>query len=154
SSEGWESAESPLVARFHVEIPDFASLAGKRLLTPAFFFPTLQKDLFTHQIRRYPIAFPFPFTETDQLYLQLPQGYALEEPPYHYKTGLSYAGYEISSDFQERQLVTRRQLRFDGLQFPPEQYEVLRNFFSVVQKGDGGHAVLRSEQAEKAQATN
>jgi Transglutaminase-like superfamily/Domain of Unknown Function with PDB structure (DUF3857) len=154
SSQGWESTDDPLVARFNVEIPSFASSAGKRLIAPAFFFPTLKKDAFTSQIRLYPIAFPYPFAEVDELDLKIPEGYALEEPPYRRKAALSYAGYEISTVFQDGQLITLRKLRLDGLQFPPDKYEELRNFFSVVQKGDGGQAVLRIGATEKAQSTD
>src|SRR5260221_275137 len=129
SSQGWESADLSLVAQFKVQIPGFASFTGKRMMAPAFFFPTLQKNMFTSHLRHYPIIFPYPFTEADELYLELPEGYTLEEPPYRRKAGLSYAGYEISTVLEERRLVTRRKLRFDGLQFPSDNYEELTEFF-------------------------
>jgi hypothetical protein len=154
SSQGWESADQPLLARFSVQIAGFASTTGKRLLTPAFFFPTLQKNVFVNDYRRYPISFSYPFTETDELYLKLPQGYTLEAPPYRRKAGLPYAGYEISTAFEDQQLVTKRKLRFDGQQVPAEQYGQLKEFFAIVQKGDGGQAVLRAEAGENAQRSN
>jgi Domain of Unknown Function with PDB structure (DUF3857)/Transglutaminase-like superfamily len=150
-AQGWDSTGDPLVARFKIEIPNFASVAGKRLLSPAFFFPTLQKSMFTSEFRRYPISFPYPFTEEDELNMKLPDGYTVEVPPYRRKAGLSYAAYEIASVVEDDHLVTKRKLRFDGLQLPPDKYEELRNFFSVVQKGDEGHAVLRPAGQEKAQ---
>ena len=150
SSEGWKSAEQPLLARFTVHISEFASVTGKRLVAPAFLFSTLQKKMFINDWRRYPISFPYPFTESDELYLKLPEGYTLEAPPYRRKSALSYAGYEISSALQEGQLVTKRKLRFDGLQIPPGQYGELREFFAIVQKGDGGQAVLQSVAADHA----
>jgi transglutaminase superfamily protein len=144
SSQGWDAPEQPLLARFTVQIPGFASVTGKRLLAPAFFFPTLQKNMFINDYRHYPIVFPYPFTESDELRLKLPEGYALEAPPYRRKAGLSYAGYEISSTLEDRQLVTKRKLRFDGLQIPASQYGELKEFFAVVQKGDGGQAVFQT----------
>jgi hypothetical protein len=154
SAQGWNSSDQPLVARFSLQIPGFASVTGKRLLAPAFFFPTLQKNMFINDFRHYPISFPYPFTESDEISLKLPEGYTLEAPPYRRKAGLSYAGYEISTSLDDQQLVTKRNLRFDGLQVPPEQYGELREFFSVVQKGDGGQAVLRVGGSEQAQAPN
>jgi hypothetical protein len=144
-SKGWESIDDPLVAHFKIEISNFASVAGKRLLLPAFFFSTLQKNMFTSQFRRYPVSFSFPFTEQDELTVELPESYSVEEPPYRRKAGLSYAGYEISSEVKDHQLITERELHFKGTELPPEKYEELRNFFSVVQKGDEGHAVLRRD---------
>ncbi len=153
-SNGWDSIDDPLVARFKIEISGFASLAGKRMLLPSFFFSTLQKNMFTSQLRRYPINFPYPFTEEDEITMELPAGYEVEEPPYRRKAGLSYAGYEISSEVKDRRLITGRDLHFKKTQLPPEQYEELKNFFSVVQKGDEGHAVLERAQNEKAQIQN
>lgn len=153
-AQGWESEDDPLVASFTVNIPGFASAAGKRLLAPAFFFPTLQKNMFTSEFRRYPIAFPYPFTEEDELFMKLPEGYEVEEPPYRRKAGLTYAGYEIASSVEDRELVTRRKLRFAELQLPSDKYEELKNFFSIVQKGDEGHAVLHVGGEQKAQSQN
>jgi hypothetical protein len=110
--------------------------------------------MFINDFRHYPISFPYPFTESDEISLKLPEGYTLEAPPYRRKAGLSYAGYEISTALDDQQLVTKRNLHFDGLQVPPEQYGELREFFSVVQKGDGGQAVLRVGGSEQAQAPN
>jgi hypothetical protein len=145
-SRGWDSIDDPLIARFKVEVSGFASVTGKRLLLPAFFFSTLQKNMFTSQFRRYPIHFPFPFTEEDELTVELPEGYAVEEPPYRRKIGLSYAGYEISSEVKDHELTTGRELNFKETELPPDKYEELKNFFSVVQKGDEGHAVLRRDK--------
>jgi hypothetical protein len=104
-------------------------------------------------VRKYPIVFPYPFTEVDELSLQLPKGYMLEAPPYRRKAGLSYAEYEIAPVLADGRLVTRRRLRFDGVQFGTEKYEELRNFFAIVQKGDGGQAVLQAAAAENPGAS-
>jgi Transglutaminase-like superfamily len=153
-SQGWESTDDPLVARFDVAIPTFASVAGKRLVAPAYSLPTLQKNMFTPDSRRYPIVFSYPFSEMDQITLQLPAGYTMEAAPFSRKAGLPYAAYEISSSVDPKQVVTQRTLRFDGLTFPPEKYFELRNFFSIVQAGDDGHAVLKMEQSSTPRDPN
>ncbi len=147
SSEGWEATDEPLVAKFAVEIPNLASVAGKRMVTPAFFLPTPQKGMFTRDFRIYPIVFPYPFTETDQVTIQLPAGYSMEVAPYRRKVGLSYAGYEIYSSLDGQNLVTSRSMHLDDPSFPPEKYFELKNFFSIVLAGDGGQAVLQEQPA-------
>jgi hypothetical protein len=121
---------------------------------PGYFFSTLQKNMFTSQFRRYPISFPYPFAEDDELTVDLPEGYEVEEPPYRRKAGLSYAGYEISFALEGHQLTAGRKLHLNGTQFPPKKYDELKNFFSIVQKGDEGHAVLQRGQNEKAENLN
>lgn len=149
-AQGWDATEEPLIVRFDIEVAHFASGAGKRLIAPAFLFPTFKKDMFVHEGRVYPIVFPYPFTENDEVDIKLPEGYFLEAPPYRRKAGLSYAGYEISSSLQDNQLITRRSFHVDGLTFPPEKYDELKNFFGIVQAGDGGQAVFRPQQSAAA----
>lgn len=150
-SQGWDSADDPLIVRFDLNIPNYASTTGKRLIAPALLFPTFQKDMFIHDSRTYPIVFPYPFTEIDEVDIRLPDGFTLEAPPYRRKAGLSYAGYEVASSFSDNHLVTRRSLRLDGISFPPEQYFELKNFFNTVQAGDGGHAIFTSAAAVSAE---
>jgi len=38
----------------------------------------------------------------------------------------------------------------DGFSFPQEQYEEMRNFFAVVQAGDGGQAVFKPQETASA----
>lgn len=150
SAEGWDTASDPLVGHLTVEIPNFASITGKRIIAPAFFFATFKKNPFVHESRRYPIVFPYAFTEIDEVDIKPPAGYVLEAPPYRRKAGLSYAGYEISSVLEGDQLITKRSFHIAGLDFEPEKYDELKNFFTVVQAGDGGQAVFRIQESAAA----
>ncbi len=151
NSEGWEESEKPLIARFAVEIPSFAALTGKRMLAPAYFFSPFQQDMFTPQFRQYPIVLPFPFTEQDEFTVKLPEGYAVEVAPFRRKAGLSFAGYEIASSQQDNQLTVKRTLRVDRMRFEPDEYLQFKEFFAIVQAGDGEQAVLQSAASSPAQ---
>ncbi len=149
SSDGWDATEQPLIAHFNVEVPNFASIAGKRMLAPSFLFATLQKDMFRSMVRTYPVVFSYPFSEQDELTLTLPEGYSLEVAPYRRKTGLSYAGYETESSFTKNELTVKRVLHVDRPKVAIEDYLQLKEFFDVVLKGDEGQAVLSSVSVQK-----
>lgn len=140
---GWDSAVGPITARFSLEIPNFASSTGKRLIAPSLLLAPLQKDIFTSDFRRYPVSFMYPFDEADEVNIKLPDGYSLEVLPYRRKAGLSYAGYETVSSMADNTLTTRRNLHLDGLLFPPEQFSELRGFFSIALAGDAGQFILQ-----------
>lgn len=147
-SQGWESTDDPLVARFHVEAPLYASVTGKRLVAPVYFFPTPFKTVFTSASRSYPMAFSFPFSEKDEITLVIPQGYSLEAAPSSRKAGLpDIAGYEVTSSLLGNKLITSRSFHFDQVSFSPGKYYVLQNFFRVVQSGDGTQVVIRADSA-------
>lgn len=146
-SGGWSASEEPLTARISVEIPSLASVAGKRLVVPAYLLSSVRKRFFTSDSRLYPMDFGYPFSQNDELKLRLPEGYSLEEPPSPRKAQLPWAGYEFSSVAEGNELAVNRSLRLDKSFFPPQDYAQLKNLFDIVQAGDASQAVLQLMQA-------
>ena len=154
ASQGWEATDDPLVAKFSVEVPDYASTAGKRLLAPAYLFQLKQNQAFTHGQRKYPVYFPYPFTETDSVSIAVPSGFAIESVPQQRDAKLPYARYQNTSQFDGLHLVTQRNLFFNGVYFPLEKYSELKDFFGTVQTGDEQQAVLHAGGSTSAQKSN
>ncbi len=141
-SQGWEDTDGSVVARFDVEVPNYATLAGKRLLIPAFLFQSKENRAFAHAERKYPLYFPYPFTEFDAVTIKVPPGFTPESIPTPQDAKLGYARYQNVSNFDGVQLVSQRQLAFNGIFFPVEKYSELKTFFGKVQTGDEQQAVL------------
>lgn len=154
SSQGWEASEEPLVAKFSVEVPDYASTAGRRLLAPAYLFQLKQNQAFTHGERKYPVYFPYPFTEADVVSIQVPPGFSIETVPTEREAKLPYAHYKSMSQFDGTRLITQRNLIFNGVYFPLEKYSELKGFFGTVQTGDEQQAVLHAGGSTSAQKGN
>lgn len=150
-AQGWESSQDPLTASFDFEIPAYASLAGKRLLIPAYLFQTRQIATFKQSQRRFPVYFPYAFAELDRIAILIPDGYSAESVPQQQDAGLPYARYQIHSQMSASQLVTQRSLLFNGIFFPLERYPELRGFFNKVEAGDEQQAVVQggSRNAQK-----
>jgi hypothetical protein len=151
ASQGWDDSDTPLVARFDVEVPNYATTAGKRLLIPAFLFQLKQNQAFAHSQRKYPIYFPYPFTDNDVVTMKVPGGFTLESVPQPEDAKLAYARYQNVSNFDGLQLVTQRKLAFNAIYLPLERYSELKTFFGKVQTGDEQQAVLHggSTSAQK-----
>jgi len=154
ASQGWEESDTPLVAHFNVEVPNYATNAGKRLLIPAFLFQLRQNQAFAHSQRKYPVYFPYPFTDKDIVSMKAPAGFTLESIPQPEDTKLPYARYQNVSNFDGVQLVTQRQLAFNAIYLPTEKYSELKTFFGKVQTGDEQQAVLHAGGATSAQKGN
>ncbi len=154
ASQGWETTDEPLVAKFSVEVPDYASTAGKRLLAPSYLFQLRQNQAFTHGERKYPVYFPYPFTEADVVGIKVPPGFSIETVPTEREAKLPYARYKSTSQFDGVQLVTQRSLIFNGVYFPLEKYLELKGFFGTVQTGDEQQAVLHAGGSTSAQKGN
>jgi hypothetical protein len=141
-AEGWETSDGPLTATFSVDMPGYASAAGKRFLLPAYLFQARQMDAFKHVDRKYPVYFPYAFAEVDRVNIKLPDGYTLENTPPAQTAGLGYASYQNVAQFDGKQLSTQRILQVNGIFFRVEQYPEIKTFFGKVQAGDEQQAVL------------
>jgi hypothetical protein len=142
-SKNWEGSEQAVEATFSVEIPAYASLAGKRILTPVNLFQTRHLDAFKQTDRKFPVYFPYPFSEADVVHLKVPAGFTVESVPQQQSATLPYAGYQSVSQLDGMQVSTERQLVLNGILFPVERYSELKGFFNKVQAGDEQQAVLQ-----------
>jgi hypothetical protein len=142
-TQGWENAESPLVGTFSIEAPSYASVAGKLFLVPACLFQTRENRAFTHATRKYPVYFPYSFTELDSVNIKLPAGFSVESIPHRQDASMKSARYQSDTQFNGTQLVYQRSLALNGIYFGQDKYSELKDFFGKVKTGDEQQAVLR-----------
>lgn len=141
--DGWEAEDTPLIAQFHLQIPDYASVAGKHMLVPAVLFPKKQREVFKHTDRKYPVYFRYSFTEKDLINIKVPTGYAVESSPADQQVRLPYAAYQSVSKIESGGLATRRVFALNDFYFEVKRYAEIRDFYDKVQTGDEQQAALR-----------
>ena len=76
-----DDPEPPCLARYHVHVPDFAQLAGTRLLFTPGFFQHGAPALLSGPERTQPLVFPHAWTEIDTVRVHLPRGMRPELTP-------------------------------------------------------------------------
>ena len=147
-SAAWDKEGEPLTVVLYVEVPEFASAAGKRILVPTALFQPKVKRVLKNGPRKYPVYYHYAFKEIDHINLQLPEGYSAETLATPQKAGTKFAQYSSGASTIGKYVNLERALRFSGIFFPPDQYDELRNFFAKVQAGDDLQTVLRQGTAE------
>ena len=153
-AQGWETPDEPLTVHFTMQIPGYASAAGKRLLLPPYLFQMKHADAFKHAERKFPVYFPYAFSEIDAISIKFPSGYSMEGSPQNLQAKLPYAAYQIVGKLDGGQLLTQRVLLFHGIIFGKDQYPEVKEFFNQVQAGDEQQAVLRVGGTASAQKGN
>jgi len=152
SVEGWEASEAPLHVRYKIDMPAFASVAGKRLLIPAALFKTTrQKQAFQFAERKYPVYFPFAYEEIDNLNFQLPEGYTAESVPSAQDVKLDTTHFVTSRRVANGQFVSQRVLVINGIFFPLAQYAELKGFFDKLLAADEEQLVLQNAAVSASQ---
>ncbi len=140
----------PLIYSYKVRVPGFAERTGKRIfLQPAFFQKGIG-PLFPTSDRRHDIYFHFPWMEEDNVTIDLPDGFALDnaESPASFNLG-EVGRYEVNLAITQdkKTLVYKRNLKFSGLVFPKTTYQALKRAFDTMHQQDNHAVTLKQDVA-------
>jgi hypothetical protein len=147
----------PFVYSYHVRVPGYAQRTGKRLFLQPSFFQHGISPLFPTSERKYPVYFHYPWSEVDAVTIELPAGYALDNPdrPAPFGAGsLSKYDVQILTTKDGHKLIYKRNFFFGGdgaLYFPTEGYAQLKQYFDKLNKSDN-HTITLKQSAETAAA--
>lgn len=143
----WEASDLSLAAEFHLKVPGWVSGAGRRALVPVGLFSAPEKHIFEHATRIQPIYFEFPFEKSDEVTIELPQGWQVATTPKPQDEGGKVAGYTLKVDDRKTTLEMTRKLHLNALLMDTKYYGALRSFFQMVRTGDEQQIVLEPDTA-------
>lgn len=143
--------DQPLIYRFTVKVPGYATRTGKRLFLQPGFFQFQQPARFPESKRVHPIFFNYSWQDIDEVTLNLPEGMTVEKPtaPNGFKLG-SVGDYKakLQMTADGKKLVYSRELLFGkegSIGFPVTAYPTLKKVFDAVHEEDGHTLTLRAE---------
>ena len=130
---------------YTIKVPRYASKAGKRLFIPLNKVNPLGMSLSKDSDRVHPVALSQTFKETDQIILQLPEGYTIESLPKPTALESPYGTYTTTLEVVDQTIVFKRNLTLPAQQVPAAEYEQLRAFLKAILKADSAKMVLVEE---------
>lgn len=143
----------PFVYSFHVRVPGYAQRTGKRIFVQPAFFQHGLSPLFPTSSRKHAIYFHYPWSEEDDVSIELPAGYALDNPdaPAPFGSGeLSKYDVKIYATKDQRGLVYKRKFFFGGggntldrLLYEPTGYNAIKAYFDTLHKQDNHTITLK-----------
>ncbi|HSK62355.1 MAG TPA: transglutaminase-like domain-containing protein, partial [Pyrinomonadaceae bacterium] len=143
----------PLVYSYNLRVPGYAQRTGRRLfLQPAFFQYGL-KPLFSSATRKHAIYFHYPWSEDDQVHIDVPAGYTLDnaDAPAPFASGkISEYKPSLAITSDGKTLVYKRTFFFGGggsVLFPVEAYPAVKGYFDQLNKQDSHSIALRQAAA-------
>ncbi|OLE54840.1 MAG: hypothetical protein AUG51_05715 [Acidobacteria bacterium 13_1_20CM_3_53_8] len=144
----------PFAYAFHIKVPGYAQKTGKRLfLQPAFFQHGLGAQFQTSE-RRYAVYFHFPWSEDDNVTIDLPAGYTLDhaESPAPMAAG-NISAYNVRIQVADNHTVIYHRTFFFGggenIVFPTSSYGALKQVFDAVHTSDE-HTLALKQNATAA----
>lgn len=149
----------PFIYSFHVRVPGYAQRTGKRLFLQPAFFQHGVDSVFPTSSRRHAIYFHYPWSEEDEVTIDLPAGFALDSPdsPAPFGSGdLSKYDVKIYTTKDQRTIVYKRTFFFgagaDGLDrlfYDANNYAQLKTYFDTLHKQDN-HTITLKQAATTA----
>ncbi len=150
SIENISDPEKPFVYVFKVKVPGYASRTGKRIFLQPNVFERNSKPRFTAAARKYDVYIPYPYSEEDDVTIELPAGFALEnaDAPAVIKDSQGIGSHEtkISISADRKMLIYSRKFSFanDGfIRFPSASYPAIKALFEAFNKADVHQLTLR-----------
>ncbi len=150
SIENINDSTKPFVYNYKIKIPNYAQKTGKRLFLQPGFFEYGESPRFTAAKRTYPIYFNFPWSEDDDVQIELPAGYSLDnaDAPNNLNDPdkITSLTFDIKIDKDKRNLFYKRNMFFggkDNILFPAGAYPAIKNMFDAFNKADNHIITLK-----------
>ena len=150
--ENLTDISKPLVTQYHIRVPAYAQKTGKRLFLQPNFFEYGTTAVFASATRKYDIYFRYPWSESDDLTIQLPSGFALDsadapgtivDP-----TKISTLKIDIGINSKANVLSYKRNFFFGSggrVLFPPTSYAPLKNLWDTFYTADTHTLTLKQQ---------
>jgi hypothetical protein len=138
----WKKPESPLVAEFDIKVPGWASQAGHHVLVPVGLFAAHEKHAFDHADRVHPIYVEYPYTESDDINIQIPAGWQVSSLPKGWSDSGKVVAYTLQAENNKGNLHLSRKLTLDFILLDVRYYTPLRDYFQQIKTSDDQQVVL------------
>jgi hypothetical protein len=148
----------PYVYKYHIKVPGYGQRTGKRIFFQPAFFEYGLAPMFTSSKRIHPVYFSYPWSEQDQVRIDLPTGYALDnaDAPNGF-SAQDVTKYEVNIGVTKDQktMVYKRNFMFGGggkILFPSTSYPQLKALFESLNKADNHTITLKQTATASAAA--
>ena len=141
--ENIDNNKDSVVAHFEVDLPGLATMAGERTLLPVSPLLGGRRHPFRHALRAYPIYFPYPYREFDDIVVKLPEGLKAETVPgVRKKDQEAFSFYLVCAPEDGGKLHIQRDLVVKKSYFAADQHKTVKAFFDEITAGDEELVVL------------
>jgi hypothetical protein len=146
--ENADDPEKPFIIRFAITAPQYAQRTGKRIFLQPALFQRGDAPMFESAERQHDIHFRYPWKETDEVSIDLPEGYQLDAAESPGEVDFGPAGnYSLNLFLKNRRtLITKRSFVFganDAVMYPRSAYPALKKAFDEIHRRDNHTVSLK-----------
>jgi hypothetical protein len=153
--QGVDDPAKALSVQCKVKVPGYATRTGRRILFQPAYFERNFTSRFTETTRTWDIYFPFGWSEDDEITIELPEGWELDQPVVPASSNLGNTGeykIELRKTTDGRKLIYKRHFEFgkdQTLLMPATAYAQVKKVFDFVQEQDNFSLSLKQATSGK-----
>lgn len=142
--------EKPITITHKITVPGYATRTGKRILLQPAFFQRNVTPRFTESARKFDLYFDFAWSEEDDITIDLPDGWELDQPGAPKGSNLGEVGnyaVQVRKTTDGKQLLYHRQFEWglgNRILVPAKFYPQLKAAFDYVQEQDAYTIALKA----------
>lgn len=143
SIDNFDSSQKILTYKYRLRIPDYAKKTGSRMFLQPSVFKYNIKPEFSSETRIHPIYFRYPWSEVDEIEIELPKNFAIERfsvpTNVREKSKLGELVYDVNFNKESNKLIFKRSFYFGGgnrILFPQKAYTPLKKLFDLFHQSD------------------
>ena len=129
-----------------MNINRYASVSSGRIFITANLLNRNEYIPKTIENRKTEIVFRRGYIDIDSINYTIPENYISEFIPEHINEVTKFGNYSVKIELHNNKLVFIRKLTFHKGNYPPEDYEELRNFYKLIYKNDKQTVVLLKKE--------
>jgi len=151
--ENASDPEKPFVYTFRIRVPGYASRTGRRIFFQPNVFERSAKPRFVATERKYDVYIEYPYSEKDDISIELPPGFALEnaDAPGPVRDQQGIGSHVVKMSVRDgNTLMYKRDFSWGNggfLRFPANAYPVIKQMFEMFNKADVHQLTLRQGAA-------
>jgi hypothetical protein len=153
SMDNFSDVSKPYTYSFKVRVPNYAQKTGKRLILQPGFFQYGTNPLFSSDTRKHAIYFEYPWSESDEVEIELPKNFeadSVDSPKAVSDTNaIGDLNIKIELAKDTNILKLKRQFFFGGkanILFPATVYKPLKTLFDNFHRADTHAVSLKQKQ--------
>nr|WP_322622909.1 DUF3857 domain-containing protein [uncultured Flavobacterium sp.] len=132
-----------LTEELQVEVPSYGSNSGGRLIFAVNAFNQVSYVPVRYRSRKMPLEVDYGYTDSDEIIINLPEGYAVEAMPQSVSFAEKFGEYKAEySMVDKNKILLKRTIKLNEGLYPKEDYEKYREFRDKIARNENAKAVL------------
>ena len=145
SLENIDTKEAPLIVNLQCTVSDFAMVAGDKMYFPTTVFHKMKKNIFQYENRTYPVEYNYLRKNHEQIKILLPAAYTVTECPQTKVISINGHVYKKKIKEENHQITCTRELLINKTFIMPQEYQIIRGFYSDVVQNDQSQVILSAQ---------